>query len=397
MKNYIYLIAVLLLAGCTEPYKLQTNTFEEALVVEATITNELKKQEIKITKTYRLEEDGPQAVAGADVSVTDDNGNSYDFEAAENGMYVSTQEFQAAPNTNYHLNIVTSDGKSYSSSTEKLTTVSPITNVSALSKTVNGVAGVQIGASSFDPTSQSQYYRYTYEETYKVIAPYYSEFTAAVNQDSDPALTIDDEIVLVPRTGESKTCYSSAVSDKILVTSTNDLSEDRVADFPVRFIEKQDPILRNRYSILVTQYVQSLAAYTFYKTLSGISGSGGSILSQNQPGFFSGNIHSDENPDEKVIGFFEVSSVSKMRIFLNFADIFPGQTLPGYFQDCELIAYNQAQFDEWDPEGKVLRSEIINGRLLYFSREGDIYYMVVPACGDCTEISSNVIPPFWID
>lgn len=43
--------------GCTETYPLLTNTYEEALVVEATITNELKNQEIKITKTSRLEDE----------------------------------------------------------------------------------------------------------------------------------------------------------------------------------------------------------------------------------------------------------------------------------------------------------------------------------------------------
>jgi hypothetical protein len=56
-----------------------------------------------------------------------------------------------------------------------------------------------------------------------------------------------------------------------------------------------------------------------------LSGSDG-ILSQNQPGFFFGNIKSVENPNEKVIGYFEVSSVSSQRIFFNYEDVFPGST-----------------------------------------------------------------------
>jgi len=76
----------------------------------------------------------------------------------------------------------------------------------------------------------------------------------------------------------------------------------------------------NRYSIFVKQYVQNFAAHTFYQTLKDISGSE-SILSQTQPGFFAGNIKSDDNPNEKVIGFFDVSSVSNKRIFFNFSDL----------------------------------------------------------------------------
>ena len=45
---------MILLFGCTEPYVLQTSNFEEALVIEATLTNEFKKQQIKLSKTYRL-------------------------------------------------------------------------------------------------------------------------------------------------------------------------------------------------------------------------------------------------------------------------------------------------------------------------------------------------------
>jgi hypothetical protein len=80
---YPHLILLLLLgavlSGCTEPYALQTNAFESALVVEATLTNEVKNQQIKITRTYRLETGAPTAETGAEVNVTDSEGNNYPF------------------------------------------------------------------------------------------------------------------------------------------------------------------------------------------------------------------------------------------------------------------------------------------------------------------------------
>ena len=58
----------MILSSCTEPYLLQSSNFEEALVIEATITNEFKKQQIKISKTYRLEENGPEFIENANIS-----------------------------------------------------------------------------------------------------------------------------------------------------------------------------------------------------------------------------------------------------------------------------------------------------------------------------------------
>lgn len=387
----------MIIISCTDPYKLQTNTFEEALVVEATITNELKSQQVKISRTYRFEDNGPTFESGAEVFITDNEGNQYDFEE-QSGVYVSTSEFQAIPGRTYRLNITTNDGQSYISSTETLTTVNEMESVIPTVVTKDGQRGVQINVNSFDPVNTSKYYRYEYEETYKIISPYW---------DSDRAILLPpevpgnhQEIGLVPRTGETKTCYSTEYSNEIILTSTIGFSEDRV-NFPVRFISNQNSIITHRYSILVRQYIQNLASHTFYKTLKALSGSE-NILSQNQPGFFYGNLKSVDNPNEKVIGFFEVSSVSSERIFFNYEDLFPGEPAPPYFVDCEIKSFWFC-FISANPDcrGNQLLSAIGSNDLLYFddyyNGSYPVYKMVLPPCGDCTTFSSNIIPPFWIN
>ena len=188
----------------------------------------------------------------------------------------------------------------------------------------------------------------------------------------------------------------------IILTSTNALSEDRV-NFPVRFISNQNYIIMHRYSILVRQYIQNLEAYTFYKTLKDLSGTE-NILSQNQPGFFNGNLKSLDNPNEKVIGFFEVSSVSSKRIFFNYEDLFPNEPKPPYIDECEIRNWVLC-FDSTNPDckGFQLLSSIETNQLLYFDHylytNGiyKVYKMVPPPCGDCTSFSSNLIPSFWIN
>lgn len=399
-KTLLLLLLCFVINSCTEQYVFQNNTFEDALVVEATITNELKKQEIKLSRTYRLEDTEETFESGATVMVTDNLGNSYLFEE-QSGKYLSETEFQAEPNRTYQLNITTENGKTYSSSQETLTTVNNMESVIPTVTYKDGQKGVQINVNSYDPNRTSKYYRYEFEETYKIIAPYWDSDRAylipAVPGASHP------EIGLTPRVGESKTCYSTDYSKDIILTSTVGLIEDRV-NFPVRFISNQNYIIMHRYSILVRQYIQNLQAYTYYKTLRDLSGSE-SILSQNQPGFFYGNIKALENSNEKVIGFFEVASVSSQRIFFNYTDLFPGEPLPPYVDDCDIKDWVFC-FESTNPDckGTQLIQAIGGNTLLYLDNfvypsnsNYQVYRMVPPPCGDCTTFSSNVIPPFWIN
>lgn len=383
--------------SCTDPYALQTNSYEEALVIEATITNELKFQEIKITKTYKLEENGPTTVSDAVVILKDNVGNTYEF-SEQGNKYVSVNEFKAEPNREYQLKIITDDGKSYISTTEVLTHETQLQSIVPTVTNVNGVRGAEMIVNSYDPTGNSKYYRYEYEETNKIIAPKWVPVKAVVTPTPSPGV-----ITIVPRTEEAQICFTTKKSDKIILTSTNDLSEDRVI-FPVRFIKDSDYIIANRYSILVNQYVQNLASYTYYKTLKELAGSEG-ILSQNQPGFFTGNIKSIENPDEKVIGYFEVSSVSSQRIFFNFEDVFPNQLQPKYPYKCEIDPELPQEniflfcFDpfNFDCAGYTVLNVLSSGTMVYYSFGDNKYELYPTPCGDCTSFSSNIRPSFWID
>ncbi|CAN1503170.1 Protein of unknown function DUF4249 [Flavobacteriaceae bacterium] len=396
-KIILLLTISFIVNSCTEQYALQTNTFEDALVVEATITNELKKQEIKITRTYRLEEEETTIESGATVTVTDNENNKYDFDLKDT-VYVSQSEFQAIPGRKYRLDIVTKEGKLYYSTSETLPSVNEIQSVDATVQTFGNQRGVQITVNSYDPKNSSKYYRYEYEETYKIVTPLWDQDKAILL----PPLPESNhkEIGLIPREGESKICYSTDKSKEILISSTNSLKEDRIA-FPIRFISNQNYIISHRYSILTKQYIQNLEAYTYYKTLKELSGSD-NILSQNQPGFFYGNIKSSENPNEKVVGFFDVSSVSSKRIFFNYLDLFPGEPLPPYFDSCDIRVWTFCFISENpDCRGAQLLSTIESNKLVYLNSyqysnpQFTTYEMVPIVCGDCTSFSSNIVPPFW--
>lgn len=386
-KIILLLLLSIFISSCSESFNLQTNTYEEAIVIEATLTNQLKKQEIKITKTSKFEDKDVTVETGAKVIVKDNLNNEYVF-VEKSGVYVSESEFEVLPGREYTLEITTKDGKVYKSSSESLTTVSPITSVvSSVATTSKDGTGVQIKVNSYDPSRTSNYYRYEYEETYKIIAPKWNADKLIVTGPQSVEIADNDP--------GKRICYTTKKSTDIILTSTNNLAEDRV-NFTVRFIKESDYIIAHRYSILVTQYVENLEAYTFHKTMKEISSSN-SVLSPKQPGVFSGNIRCTSNADERVMGYFDVATVSSQRIFFNYTDLFPPTNTPAYFNPCDNISYRFCFNNQAVPacEGPALIAAVKDKSALYYSGSGSTYFMVEPVCGDCTTFSSNVIPSFW--
>lgn len=382
----------LLFSACVEPFTPETVTFESALVIEATITNEMRQQRINLSRAFAFESDGPQAERSATVSVIDELGNEQAFVESTPGVYLSSNSFSAQPNLGYRLMVSTTDGRTYTSDVTQLTASTQIDDLYAERITNDdGVEGMAIFVDSFDPTRSANNYRYEYEETYKIIAPFYRPTDLAESPEGgcDP--------IKVPRNPDEQTCFTTDISNTIILTNTNGLTEDRVNRFLVRFVNRNNYIITHRYSILVRQYVQSNAAYTFFETLNSFSGSE-SLFSESQPGFLNGNVFSQNDANEKVLGYFDVASVTEQRIFFDYTDFFPGEDLPPYANPCRENAPPLATM-----AGCVLVPLIINNQVKYSDdngtpQQGEGPYLVVPrVCGDCTALGETMVPEFWVE
>ena len=398
--HFIFLTVMLILAnGCVEEIDFITETFESVLVIDATITNEVKTHTIKLSRSYRFEEEGPFPETGATVQILSDT-DVISFIELSPGAYSSSMEFKAMPAINYQLEVMTSDGRTYSSDAVQLAQESEMDNLYAVREdNDDGINSMSMYVDSYDPSGNSKFYRYEFEETYKIIAPKWVAFDMIVINDVWP----DCDVKLVPKTIEKRICYGSNKSVDIIQTNTTGLSEDRVSRFLVHQIHSDDFKLTTRYSILVKQYIQSLEAYTYFETLNEFTGEG-SLFSSTQPGFFNGNVLSNTNLEEKVIGFFDVSSVSEERIFFNFADFYMGDPSPPFVVSCGA----QAPLDDLghpaDRCGPLL-SGLQSGSIVYYMpNENDMpgpndkegpYLVVARACGDCTILGENVAPNFW--
>ena len=408
------------MTSCVEEINLENESFESILVVEATITNENKQQEILLSRSYMFDSI-PIKETNATVSVIDDLANTYTFIETEPGVYKSQLAFAAQPDRYYNLSVVASNGNEYGSTQMQLTQQTLIDNLYVERDfNENGIEGVSVYVDSFDPTGNSKYYRHEYEETYKIIAPLYSPEELLSNGVEFPILEADQSSLglntmqdlidfLVTRQfrpEQEQICYKTVESNTIIQANTNEFLQDKLDKYRIHFINRESATLRERYSILVRQYVQSREAFVFYETLNNFSGSE-SVFSEDQPGFLEGNVFSTQSNDEKVIGFFEVTSVDEKRIFFNYSDLFTNEPLPSYFLSCDEfytpVLLKEDLVHNWigSPlvdainEGYQFYDENVDGNNSpYFHAP---FRLVLGPCGDCTFLGNNNIPDFWED
>ena len=416
MKNkltsfFILFLVVLITSNCTEPYQIETTSFKDVLVIESTITNELDYQEIKLSRTYSLVSDEPNNESNAQVWIEDSDQNTYNFSESEPGVYVSDETFKAEPDIAYQLHITTSSGKHFESNEEYLTPVAELGSLYAEKAINNGIAGIEVRVNSNEDIGNAKHFRYEYEETYKIVAPYDIEFNIELTNINITPQYFSYDIVVTDNDYEKKVGYASESEQEILQTIITDYNNS-ISKFPICFIEETNHKIREKYSILVRQYVQTKESHGFYKKLKDL-GSVESLLINSQPGYVNGNIYEVGSEQEKVVGFFEVSSVSEKRIFFSHYDFdLPKPDFP-YFCETSICDYRDNTVYDYDPSERavmysLLKVETPPWELLEINYEEEIdfegniilipiYTLLTPECGNCTSFSSNIKPEFWED
>lgn len=361
--------------------------FENYLVVEAEITDELKHQQVSLTRTYDLDETIENNVEqNARVQIITGEGEIFSFREMTDGIYESETEFQAMPGVSYQLSILTATGEEYVSTPEELLPASRIEDIEVERRILDGTDGLVISVNTSGDATDSDYYRFEYEETFEVISRY--RYGSDLEYDA-----VRDTIYEVFKDYDEHLCYNTTVSNELILGSTTDLSDNSLQNKLVHFVPIKDPKLSSRYSILVKQYSLSQANYSYYRTLQEMSLSN-NLFSQTQPGFLNGNIENPEGQNE-VIGLFSVSSVSEKRIFFDFEDFHTNTDEVTYFaKNCNKRVADIASSEE---EFRRLVNEIAAGtvKLVGIIPMSINYEVVESPCVDCRYWGTNEKPEFW--
>lgn len=405
--------------SCVEEFEAEIENFESILVVDARLTDRVETQTVNLSRTFEFDSI-PNPERNAQVILVGENGATFSFNESAPGLYTSESALQLSQETSYQLQVTTQDGVNYSSGFENLPEPVEIGEMQAIRRINNsGLEGVSIVLDNAPNSTQPEFFRYEYEETYKIIAPDFNPFEWD-EVDYDFFCEDDDgwEATIAPRQEEARTCFATNRSIDFILASTSNLASSGLEDYEVRFLSRNNYFISHRYSILVKQYHHSIDANSFFETLLDFSGFD-SVFSNVQTGLLEGNIKAT-NSSAPVLGYFELSSYSEKRMYFNYADLFPEEPLPPYVINCEPTSkpplYPEG-FHVTEINGKLVidgtsNSPLLDGiiaGLIGYAAENETYQQIGPdgeidrapfivkalGCVDCREFGSNIVPEFW--
>ena len=360
------------LSSCLEPFEPRIDKYENVLVVDGILTDEPGSCEVKLTRTYPYNRRTPIPELGAIVKIVDDLGNEIILNGNQDGMYVPADEnFAGEVGRKYKVQVETASGEICESEYEELKPPVPIDEVyyDYVDKG-NGLKGLQIFVDTFDPAKESLYYSWSFTETWEFGVPYSSNI-------------YETESV----------CWATSSSRSFNAKSTKGHSEDRVIGFPLYFIDNTTNRLFIRYSTLVKQYVLTEQTYNFFENLKAINENVGTLYDRT-PVILTGNIRNSINPDQPVLGNFQVSGVSEMRLFIDNVDLPIELIIPDGFEYCQAEVLpsvtSKISIDSLRGVGWVVMDTLI-----YEDEEIYLGLTNSRACFDCTLNGTSLMPEFW--
>jgi hypothetical protein len=343
VKRFFAFLMLVAVASCIDPFTPNLKNYKTLLVVDGLLTNENSSYKIKLTRTFPQENSDPEKVTDANVTIIDGNGTEINLQNAGNGYYkTDSTSFVGVIGQKYTLQIMTGDGEEYRSEECTMMPVAGIENVRyEKGEEITGVesqptSGLKILLNSEDASGMNQYFRWTYEESWKFLLPNPPQYICLMVLDPDTYL-------FKPVPEIKKTCWRNNLSGEIITSTIQSGETNFIRDQLIQFI---DPVnsdrLTQQYSILVKQYSISEKEYSFWNNLKKV-GKAGADLFASQPYQVISNIHNVSNSREMVLGYFGVSSVSKKRIFITASELDP-LNLPHFEVTCKEIPKSP---DDW--------------------------------------------------
>ena len=395
---WIFLITGSLLT-CVEPYNPDLKDYQSLLVVEALLTDEEASYHVRLSRTIESLNDPPEKVSGATVTIKDNSGNTALFMEISDGLYKSdSTAFRGVPGRSYTLQITTADGIEYES---EPCTMEPVSEIDSLYFDKDRITldngevqeGVRVYIDSKEPAG-NQYFRWSYKEWW--------EFSIPIPKDYE--YVDQNNIYKIPLA--NITCWNNNVSEEILILSADAGKGGSLVKKPILFIpsDKSDRLLV-QYCVEVTQYSLSAREYEFWDHMIQINDAGGDIFDK-QPFPIVSNISSLSRPEEKVLGYFQVSSVRKAREYLTRREV-DLLDVDLYSYDCEVIYVGLG-----DPVTDYIPAPVTFDKIYdYFislnytfvqplyNERGYLSQLlfVKNVCADCTLTGSPDKPDFWID
>ncbi len=383
-----YCLVLVVLQNCREPFDVEVPAGTSLLVVNAMITDQPGPYMVKLSRSSQLESLDFPAETGAVVTVESASGSIETLEEALDGYYLTSEDgIRGVVGEQYRLTIQTRNEETYQSDWKLLKQSPPIDSVYFSYKEAQTeealLQGIQTYVDTHDPSNKTEYYRYTWTETWHYTVPYSPQYEY---------LGSDNQRLIEKK----ETCWMNVPSTSINIASSTQNGRDIISRQPILFVTTQTPRLRIHYSLLVNQYALDQEEYFFWKGLKETVNQSGTLFDK-QPQSVTGNIHR-LNSDEPVLGYFSASTISTKRIFITRSDL-PEDTKvdASLLNDCIIDTYI---IDKSSTSDMEVFKELDKGFVFYdfFRAFVNItgYIITTVPCSDCTYHGGTLEKPdYW--
>jgi hypothetical protein len=375
-KLILCISALLFSLSCKKPFEHDAISDSATLLVVEGIINHGGQTNLLLSRTLKLSDKSVvQMEKGAKVQVEGSNNSILALTESSAGVYtLPTTTFNT--NLQYRLRIKTIAGKEYLSDLMSVRTTPAIDSLNWRRER----EGVGLYIDAHDSNNNTKYYQWDYMETWEQHSVEFSDFIYkdARVQSRDP---LESQKIF--------TCWKNEASTNILISSTAKLSSDVVDDFQLALIQNRSERLGIRYSILVKQYAIGKEAFDYLTLMKRNSEQQGSLF-DNQPSDIVGNIKCISNPNERVIGFLNISQIIEKRIFIG------NNQVPAWNFDLTCGALVVRNHKDSLYAAFVTGQNLITTSNISASGGIESYNGNTAICLDCrTRGGSNVKPSFW--
>jgi Domain of unknown function (DUF4249) len=337
----IFIVVIILATSCSKVYDPHVDTTQNMLVVDGIISNKTDAYHVGLTyaKPFNSSDKGTP-VSSVNVFVTDDLGNSYKFNERGNGNYVSDSlQFTGKPGHTYRLHIITSDGIEYESDPQKIyPEVSPDSvyaefdtkeTLSSYSGLIVNTYGADILTDISNHSDSLPRFRFT---SNLVLQYYYNYFIflfdfefycwQTVNANSNINLTDEEYSVNSASFRKHQVCFvpdyfNISALEYDCITHMEDTTGTPVAAGYKTYDIHHRILYLNMYTL-------NNETYLYYKSLNQQLQSEGKLFDP-VAAQLTGNIKCITDPEKKVLGFFEASSVCNLEYVVDFRNLVNSQ------------------------------------------------------------------------
>ena len=323
-RKYYLIIFFIIFVDCVKQYNppvLQAKN--NYLVVDGFInagTNQTTTITLSRTRSISDSVTATEPELNASIQIVSNDGNVYPLSEQGNGIYQSAA-LSLDNSKSYQLKIKASNGNNYSSALESCLKPPPVDSL-----TWKQQNDVYVYLYTHDPENNTRYYKWDYIETWQYNSIYQTIYGVKNNL-----------IYKLDTSNEIDSCWKTDISTNILLGTSVNLSEDVINHAKIAIVPFNDEKIYVRYSILVRQWAITPDAYKYWQIVEKNSQDRGGLFDV-QPGQLQGNIFSETDPTEPVIGFINASSETESRLFINHKQVTDWGVGP---HGCDIITISQ--------------------------------------------------------